>query len=76
MGANLNDADYFADTISRRVEQLINERNNLRYELSRNSDGNLEHNKAFVREFQENITSNDIAAEKITRLEHILMMRN
>ena len=76
MGVNLNDVEYFADTISKRVEQLINERDSLRRELSRRSDGNLEHNIAFVRAFQENIISNAAAAERIVRLEHILAIRN
>ena len=76
MGVNLNDVEYFADTISKRVEQLISERNNLRLELSRSSKGNLANNKEFVRAFQENIISNYIASERIERLEHILMMRN
>lgn len=72
MGISLTDAEYFADTISKRVEQLINERDILKRELSRNSDGSLEYNKEFVRNFQENIILNAAAAEKITRLEHIL----
>ena len=74
MGANLNDADYFADTISRRVEQLINERNILRQELSRRSNGNLEQNKDFVRTFQESIISSAAASERIARLEYILAL--
>ncbi len=72
MGISLTDAEYFADTISKRVEQLINERDILKRELSRNSDGSLEYNKEFVRNFQENIILNAAATEKITRLEHIL----
>ena len=72
MGLTLSDAEYFADTISKRVEQLINERNNLRLDLSKNSNGSLEHNRAFIRAFQENIISNAIFSEKITKLEHIL----
>lgn len=75
MGANLNDAEYFADTISQRIGQLIDERDILRRELSRNSNGNLTHNKEFVRAFQENIISNAASNEKIERLEHILLMR-
>ena len=58
MGISLTDAEYFADTISKRVEQLINERDILKRELSRNSDGSLEYNKEFVRNFQENIILN------------------
>ncbi|MDY6400626.1 MAG: hypothetical protein SPL10_06900 [Synergistales bacterium] len=75
MGVNLNDAEYFADTISKRIGQLIDERNILRRELSRNSSGNLEQSKEFVRLFQENIISNAASAEKFERLEHILLMR-
>ena len=78
MGVNLkeNNAEYFADIISQRVGQLINERNILKQELSRNSYGSLEHNKEFVRAFQENIISEAISNEKIERLEHILMMKD
>ena len=72
----MNDAEYFIDTISKRVEQLINERNTLRLELSRRSNGNLEHNKAFVCAFQESIISSAAADERIAKLEHILMIRN
>ena len=48
MAVNLNDAEYFADTIMSRVEQMLNEREILRRELSRKSDGTLEQDKAFV----------------------------
>ncbi len=75
MGLNLNDAEYFADTIAQRVGHLIDERDVLRRELARNSSGSLAQNKEFVRAFQENIISNAAAAEKIERLEHILLMR-
>ena len=74
MGANFNDAEYFADTISKRVEHLINERNILRQELSRRSNGNLEQNKDFVRTFQESIISSAAASERIARLEYILAL--
>ncbi len=75
MAVNLNDAEYFADTIFSRVEQLISERNILRRELARKSDGTLEHDKAFVKAFQDNVINNSAASEKIARLEHMLMMR-
>ena len=74
MGANFNDAEYFADTTSKRVEHLINERNILRQELSRRSNGNLEQNKDFVRTFQESIISSAAASERIARLEYILAL--
>lgn len=76
MDLTLNDAEYFADTIAKRVETLLAERDSLRLELSRRSDGNLEHNKAFVRSFQENIISNAIAADRIAKLERILLMKD
>ena len=76
MEITLNDSDYFADTISKRVGQLLLERDTLRRELSRRSDGNLEHNKAFIRSFQENIISGSIAFERIAKLERILLMRD
>mgnify|MGYP006916168035 CR=1 FL=1 len=76
MDLTLNDAEYFADTISKRVEQLLTERDTLKNELSRRSDGFLEHNKAFVRSFQENIISNSISSERIAKLERILIMKD
>ncbi|MBR1658571.1 MAG: hypothetical protein IJ697_08940 [Synergistaceae bacterium] len=75
MAVNLNDAEYFADTIMRRVEQLLNERDILRRELARKSDGALEHDKAFVRAFQNNAVDNAAASEKIARLERMLSIR-
>ena len=71
----MNDAEYFAGEISKQVVQLLNERDNLRRELSRRTDGNLEHNKAFVRCFQENVVSGSVAAERIARLEKILLIK-
>ena len=76
MDLTLNDAEYFADTISKRIEQLLTERDTLKNELSRRSDGFLEHNKAFVRSFQENIISNSISSERIAKLERILIMKD
>ncbi len=76
MEITLNDSEYFVDTISKRVGQLLLERDTLRRELSRRSDGNLEHNKAFIRGFQENIISSATACERIARLERILLMRD
>ncbi len=75
MAVNLNDAEYFADTILSRVQQLINERNILRRELARKSDGTLEHDKAFVHAYQNNIIDNAMSDEKIARLEHMLSVR-
>lgn len=75
MAVNLNDAEYFADTIMSRVEQLLNERDILRRELSRKSDGTLEQDKSFVRAYQNNVIDNAAAADKITRLEHMLLIR-
>lgn len=75
MAASFNDTEFFADTILKRVEQLVNERDILRRELSRTSTGTLEHDKAFVRAFQNSIADNEAASEKIARLEHMLMIR-
>ena len=75
MAINLNDPEYFADTILSRVQQLINERNILKRELARKSDGTLEHDKAFVNAYQNNIINNALADEKISRLEHMLLIR-
>ncbi len=75
MARNLNDAEYFADTISKRIDQLLNERKILRSELLRKSDGNLEHEKSFVRAYQDNVINNAMNADKSARLEHILAIR-
>ena len=75
MAINLNDAEYFADTISKRVDSLLNERDALRREISRNTSGNLENNKSFVRCFQENILVNAMNEQRITKLERILLMK-
>ena len=76
MDLTLNDAEYFADTILKRVEILIHERDTLKLELSRRSDGFLEHNKSFVRSFQENIISSAIDSDRIAKLERILLMKD
>jgi hypothetical protein len=75
MAMNLNDAEYFADTISNRIDQLLNERKILRRELSRKTDGTLEHEKSFVRAYQDNIINNAMNDERTYRLEHILAIR-
>ena len=75
MAMNLNDAEYFADTISNRIDQLLNERKILRRELARKSDGTLEHEKSSVRAYQDNIINIAMNADKTARLEHILAMR-
>ena len=74
-GTTLNDAEYFAGEISKQVGGLLNERDNLRRELSRRSDGSIECDRAFVRCFQENIISGAVSADRITRLEKILLMK-
>lgn len=75
MAMNFNNAEYFADTISTRIDQLLNERKILRRELARKSDGTLEHEKSFVRAYQDNIINNAMNADKAARLEHILALR-
>ncbi|MBQ3449732.1 MAG: hypothetical protein IJG34_07575 [Synergistaceae bacterium] len=75
MAMNLNDAEYFADTISNRIDQILNERKILRRELARKSDGTLEHEKSFVRAYQDNIINNAMNSDKAARLEHILAIR-
>lgn len=76
MATSLNDIEYLADTLSQRVEQLLKERNTLRQELARKSDGNLEHNKAFIKAYQDGIISNSIANEKISKLEYLLTLND
>lgn len=75
MASNLNDAEYFIDTITDRVRHILNERNNLRRELSRNFTGNIEREKDFVRTYQDGIINSAFMAEKISRLEHMLSIR-
>ena len=75
MAMNLNNAEYFADTISTRIDQLLNERKILRRELARKTDGTLENEKSFVRAYQDNIINNAMNADKAARLEHILAIR-
>ena len=74
MPVNLNDAEYFADTIAKRVEQMINERDMLRKELDRRRKGTLDHEKAFIKAYQDNIIDAALSAEKIMKLERILML--
>lgn len=74
MPVNLNDAEYFADTIAKRVEQMINERDMLRRELDRRRKGTLDNEKAFIKAYQDNIIDNAMSLEKITKLERILML--
>ena len=74
MATTLNEIEYLADTLSQRVDKLLSERTTLRRELARNSDGNLEHNKAFIRAYQDNIIANSSANEKITKLEYLLTL--
>ena len=75
MPVNLNDAEYFADKILQRVDQLINERNTLRHEIARRSSGGLEHEKDFVRAYQDNVMNMASASDKFARLEHMLMLK-
>lgn len=75
MAMNLNNAEYFADTISNRIDQLLNERKILRRELARKTDCTLENEKSFVRAYQDNIINNAMNADKAARLEHILAIR-
>ena len=74
MATKLDDIEYSVSTLSQRVEQLVNERNVLRRELAKNSDGNLEHNKVFIQAYQDNIITRTSAAEKIYRLEYLLQL--
>ena len=74
MATTLNEIEYLADTLSQRVDKLLSERTTLRRELARNSDGNLEHNKAFIRAYQDSIIANSSANEKIAKLEYLLTL--
>ena len=70
----LNEIDFYADAISERIENLLKERSILRRELSRKTDGTLEREKEFVRSYQENIINSALYSDRITRLEHILLI--
>ena len=75
MAANLKGAEYLADTISHKLDQLLSERIFLRKELARKSDGSLEQEKAFVQSYRNAIIDNCCAAERASRLEHMLRVR-
>ena len=70
----LNEIDFYADALSERIENLLKERNILRRELSRKTDGTLEREKEFVRSYQENIINTALYSDRIARLEHILLI--
>ena len=76
MAVTLNEIEYLADTLLQRVDKLLGERNNLRQELVRSSDGTLERNKAFIRAYQDGIIANSSANEKIAKLEYLLTLNN
>ena len=70
----LNDLDFYANALSERIDNLLKERNILRRELARKSDGTIERDKEFVRSCQDNIIINAIYSDRIARLEHILFL--
>ena len=75
MSLGLTEIEYFADSLNGRVKQLLKERDSLRKELARKSDGTIERDKEFVRACLDNIINKNIYSGKIARLEHILLTR-
>lgn len=69
---NYNNAEYYIDTISRRVEQLLKERFILRKEIAHSSDGNLAQNSAFLEAFMRTIIINDVNSDKFDRVAFML----
>ncbi len=45
MSIGLTEIEYFADSLNGRVKQLLKERDSLRKELARKSDGTIERDK-------------------------------
>lgn len=69
---NYNNAEYYIDTISGRVEQLLKERFILRKELARRSDGNMAQDEAFVQAFMSGTVINAVSSERVRRLSFML----
>ena len=70
--ANYNNADYYTDIISGRVEQLLKERFLLRKELAAMSDGNREQDNSFVEAFMSRVAINEVRSMKSARLAYLL----
>ena len=75
MSIGLTEIEYFAESLNQRVNQILHERDSLRKELARRSDGSIERDKEFVRACIDNIINKNIYSGKIARLEHILLTR-
>ena len=75
MSIGLTEIEYFAESLNKRVNQILHERDSLRRELARRSDGSIERDKEFVRACIDNIINKNIYSGKIARLEHILLTR-
>ena len=73
--ANLKEAEYLAETLMHKLEQLMKERAMMRKELARRSDSSLEQEKAFVGAFRDAIMDAGVNASRVYRLEHMLMLR-
>ena len=73
--ANLKEAEYLAETLMHKLEQLMRERSMVRKELARRSDSSLEQEKAFVGAFRDAILDSGVNASRVYRLEHMLMLR-
>ena len=73
--ANLKEAEYLAETLMHKLEQLMKERAMMRKELARRSDSSLEQEKAFVGAFRDAILEGAVSSARVYRLEHMLMLR-
>ena len=71
----LKDAEYLADTIAHKVEQLMKERNMLRKELASRTDGVLEQDKAYVGSCRNAVIDGAMSGERVRRLERLLLVR-
>ena len=75
MANNLKQAEFLADTLAHKIDNLLTERNNLRSELARKSNGSLDCDKAFVQACKHAAIDRTYAEMKASKLEHLLLIR-
>ena len=75
MAANLKEAEYLADTIAHKIDQLLSERSSLRKEMARVTASTLSQDKALVEVFHKAMIGREAAKLRASRLEHMLMLR-
>ena len=68
-----NDAEYYIEVISGRIDQLLRDRSNMRKELMRRSAGNIAQNEAYIQAFMSRTVINAACSARLERLS--LMLR-